>query len=242
VNLTLDVVGKSGRYHTLRSIVAFINLFDVIDITIGENSPIIFNPPIDTDTSTLHRVRELTQIPFGAKVRKNIPPRYGLGGGSSDAAAVLGLMTKLGLITREKALDVAKEVGADVPLFLYKPAPLLMEGFGERVKPVNLKIPQHLYLLLPPIGASTPEVYETFDLHPIDTDYTAQSIALGEVVMGNALSRAFGEITGISIPRGCHITGSGSGMICTNLPNRIPDQWEIIPVSTTEEGWVMCGG
>ena len=241
VNLTLDIVGKRGHYHTLRSIVTFINLFDVLDISFKEG-PIVFSPPIDTTHSTLHMVRDLTGIVFSAMVRKNIPPTYGLGGGSSDAAATLGLMMTLGLIDRKRALEVAQEVGADVPLFLHKPAPLLMEGIGEKVKPVDMEIPQKFYLLLPPVGASTPEVYRTFDLHPIHTDYTAQSIALGQVVMGNALSRAFTELTGIQIPKGCHITGSGSGIICTDIPTRIPDNWRIIPVSTVKKGWVICRG
>ncbi len=213
----------------------------MLDISFGEG-PIVFSPPIDTYRSTLHRVKELTGIAFSAMVRKNIPPRYGLGGGSSDAAAILGLMMELGLIDREKALEVAQGVGADVSLFLHKPAPLLMEGIGEKVKPVNIEIPQRLYLLLPPTGASTPEVYRTFDLHPIHTDYTAQSIALGQVVMGNALGRAFTELTGIQIPEGCHITGSGSGIVCIDLPTQIPDNWRIIPVSIVKEGWVMCRG
>jgi 4-diphosphocytidyl-2-C-methyl-D-erythritol kinase len=94
------------------------------------------------------------------RVRKAIPPEAGLGGGSSDAAATFkGLMALAGRIpSRETLLGMACDVGADVPFFSLN-VPALAEGFGERLTPVEWRVPFFALIVKPPFGLSTREGY-----------------------------------------------------------------------------------
>jgi 4-diphosphocytidyl-2-C-methyl-D-erythritol kinase len=99
-------------------------------------------------------------------VEKGIPVAAGLGGGSADAAAALGLAqaTLARPLGRDRLLELAFRVGADVPFFL-EPGPKLAEGAGERLTPVE--VPQDYWVVVAvPDGTvkpSTGQVYDRFD-------------------------------------------------------------------------------
>ncbi len=242
INITLDITGiRNDGMHTLRSIVTFINIFDTIYLTIGKEGDITFIGA-DIENSTVHRLKDLTGIPLSATIYKNIPIGRGLGGSSSNAGGLLALFTHLRLIEREKAKEIAPQIGADVSMYL-ETSPLLMEGIGEQITSMpHINIPKELYLLIPPFSASTPMVYRAWDENPIYTDYTSSFINGGNP--GNALSEAFSRIFGISLPSGVYLTGSGSSMFTLYPPTKIPDDWDIMLVSTVKKGWEMmeCGG
>lgn len=110
----------------------------------------------------LARLRERAGVSLGMTVElvKRIPSAAGLGGGSSDAAAALIAANELwGLAwTREQLVDVASEIGSDVPFFLYGRA-AFCRGRGEIIQTIRIDGPLHFVVLRPPAGLSTADVY-----------------------------------------------------------------------------------
>ena len=99
------------------------------------------------------------------EIKKNIPIAAGLGGGSSDAAAVLKGVNKLfGLrLSGRKLVSLGKELGADVPFFLLDEPFAAGAGKGDKLRKVRPgKRLWHL-LIYPGFGASTKEIYAAFD-------------------------------------------------------------------------------
>ncbi len=94
------------------------------------------------------------------RLEKQIPAPGGLGGGSSDAGAVLRGLQRLypGALPEARLPALAFDLGADVPYFL-QPLAALVEGAGERVQPLSGLPRLHLALALPVAGFSTAEVF-----------------------------------------------------------------------------------
>lgn len=82
------------------------------------------------------------------EIEKQIPIAGGMGGGSSDAAAVLSLLNRLHNtpLTFEKLSEIAKSLGADVPFFL-NPVPAFATGIGHQITPLK-GIPEHFTIPL----------------------------------------------------------------------------------------------
>ena len=94
-------------------------------------------------------------------LHKQIPVGAGLGGGSSNASTVLkGLNLLKGFpVTDEKLAELAGQLGSDCPFFLHK-TPMMMEGRGELLSPINVSLhPYYMVLLFPEINISTAEAY-----------------------------------------------------------------------------------
>jgi 4-diphosphocytidyl-2-C-methyl-D-erythritol kinase len=98
------------------------------------------------------------------RLRKRVPPAAGLGGGSSDAGAVLrGLAARFpDAYTRDDLAQLALGLGADVPYFL-DPRPALVRGVGERVEPLAGLGPLALVLANPGLPLTTAAVYAAYD-------------------------------------------------------------------------------
>ena len=103
-------------------------------------------------------------LPVKLRLEKRIPVGGGLGGGSSDAAAMLrGLDTLFGLGLSDATLaEIARPLGSDVP-FLVRGGSAVVEGLGERLTPMPLPSDTHLVLLLPDVSCPTGPVYRSFD-------------------------------------------------------------------------------
>lgn len=170
INLFLEVLNKrEDGFHNIQTIFQKINFCDSVCITkvsgggisIKTNCPQL---PVDKRNLAYLAAELLKQkYKFGGieiTIDKKIPLCSGLGGGSSNAAAVLSgidRLYKLGLKGRQ-LLDIAQELGSDVPFFVsgYKSA--LAEGRGEILTP--LKLPRYWFLLvLPDVGMSSKEAY-----------------------------------------------------------------------------------
>jgi 4-diphosphocytidyl-2-C-methyl-D-erythritol kinase len=173
INLNL-LVGprRPDGYHPLDSIVAKITLYDEVALALREDGTIRLNcggtdcGPDEENLALLAAklLAEGRDVP-GAQITlsKHIPPGRGLGGGSSDAAAVLvGLNELWGLGADEAHLSaLARQLGSDVPLFL-GPRAARMTGRGERLMPV--RVHEFLAVLLcPSFPCDTAEVYRAFD-------------------------------------------------------------------------------
>ena len=182
INLTLDVLGKrADGYHELASIMQMVDLYDTLCLTtLAEDrvSIVSTQPELNNDNNLAVRaaqaVRQRLSLSRGVQIElhKHIPMAAGLGGGSSNAAAVLLALRQwwqLPLST-EDMLSLAASLGSDVPFFLTEGL-ALCEGRGERLTPLPAYWPTSLRWLLlvkPAIGVSTATVFRNLPT----SDYT----------------------------------------------------------------------
>lgn len=176
-------------------------------------------------------------LPVQMKLSKRIPVGGGLGGGSSDAAAMLVATRALFSlpIDDNRLRELAMALGSDVAFFLTEregpaaPGPMsaIVEGFGERLRPVAAHA-AHLVLLFPDFGCPTGAVYRAFDaLTPAPLrDHEVRALALGDRLdsasLFNDLAPAaervapslgsLREQAARASAKPVHITGSGSTM------------------------------
>lgn len=145
LNLTLEVLGKrEDGYHEIRSVLQTINLCDDITfrssqaITVKSDMP-EWAPEKSLVIKAVSLLRETTGCSQGAalEISKRIPLVAGLGGDSSDAAAVLrGLNELWGLgLAHDELLQLAAELSSDVAFFL-NGGTALVKGRGEKVTPL----------------------------------------------------------------------------------------------------------
>ena len=174
VNLHLEVLEKRpDGYHEIQSLLQKIDLSDEVEVrgggegirlaAEGEAIPAGMDNLACRAAELFCRRAGVTEN-LGIRVRKRIPVAAGLGGGSSNAAAVLDSLNDLfrtGL-SRESLMEMGSRLGSDVPFFLFgKPA--LARGRGEKLSAVDLPERLGFLLLVPPFRISTPWAYETFD-------------------------------------------------------------------------------
>ncbi len=178
INLNLLVGPKrEDGYHPLDSLVAKVTLFDTIEIRPQEEAGIGFAcggaDCGEPARNLAYRAAALlaqgsTQPLPGVHItlEKAIPPGKGLGGGSSDAAAVLHAMNVFWRLRRTagELMSLAAQLGSDVPLFLGPPA-CRMTGRGEFIEPLAVA-PFFAVLVLPDCQCATPLVYRAFDDAP----------------------------------------------------------------------------
>lgn len=180
INLFLQVTGRrADGYHELFTLMCPLGLADRIRLsTAGSRIRVTCSDPaVPDDTSnTTHRAAEIFLLNLkkrrhspliGVKIAidKQIPVGAGLGGGSSDAAAVFrGLNRLLGCpFQTAELMEMGCEVGADVPFFIFG-QPALATGIGERLEPYRKLPPYWVLLFYPGVSVSTAEVYKNLDL------------------------------------------------------------------------------
>lgn len=163
VNLTLHVTGRrNDGYHLIDSLVAFADIGDRLTLETADRTSLeIMGPesamvPLGEENLVLQAVN-LARPDSGVRIRleKRIPIAAGLGGGSSDAAAVLR-----GLAALEPGCTPAPDaalLGADVPMCL-APGPQRAEGIGDRLSPIGIpSLPA--VLVNPRVPVSTAAVF-----------------------------------------------------------------------------------
>jgi len=160
VNLTLEVLAKrSDGFHEIRSVIQTINLCDSLRFRLSEaielkSSVSSWVPEESLVSKAIGLLRQATGCGKGAaiEVTKRIPSVSGLGGDSSDAAAILrGLNRLWGLgLSLEELVKLAWQLGSDVAFFFYGGMALL-EGRGERVTPLPPLPHMWVVLMMPPV-------------------------------------------------------------------------------------------
>lgn len=160
INLTLEVLAKRpDGFHEIRSVVQTINLCDSLHSQLSENIELMSSTPAWIPEESLvskavSLLQEATGCGKGATidVRKRIPLVSGLGGDSSDAAAILCGLNKLwGLgLSQEELVKLSWKLGSDVAFFFYGGTALL-EGRGERVTPLPPLPHMWVVLMMPPV-------------------------------------------------------------------------------------------
>ncbi len=162
INLSLHITGVRGdEYHELET--CFFPIYDLFDDVIVERDPEISGIEMLSNRSDLPcdntnlcvkalvNVCQILNIPcsgYRISLTKHIPIAAGLGGGSSDAAAVLLQMQRFypKELSMEKLAEIAVKIGADVPFFL-NPVPSIAKGVGEQLHTLST-YPVRLPLLL----------------------------------------------------------------------------------------------
>ena len=186
INLFLEILAKRpDGYHEIETLMSPIGLYDSLSFRPTESADILLDARWAAGTGLCHSggVQQLGDLPpaeknivhqaasllqersgceRGAEIRlaKRIPSAAGLGGASSDAAAVLvaaNIAWKLDW-PRERLMELAAELGSDIPFFLGRGS-AICRGRGERIEntgPIHL----HVVVARPPVGLSTSQVYK----------------------------------------------------------------------------------
>jgi 4-diphosphocytidyl-2-C-methyl-D-erythritol kinase len=157
INLTLEVLGRRpDGYHELASVFATIDLRDRVRVAAHRTAlDVRIAPDVGAtggDDLAARAVRALAEAnrraPFAhVRVRKRIPVAAGLGGGSSDAGAVLRALARLWQLDGRGLGVVGARIGSDVPFFASGAPYALVRGRGEQVEPLPAP-PAQLWIAL----------------------------------------------------------------------------------------------
>jgi 4-diphosphocytidyl-2-C-methyl-D-erythritol kinase len=167
VNLTLEVLSRrDDGYHTLRSVMVPVGLYDRIDLEPASVPSFRSSVASVEQGNLIERALERAGVTLPLEVRldKQIPVGGGLGGGSSDAAAVLraAMSGAFGAPAELDWLAVARELGSDVPFFLSGTA-ALVEGTGERVTALGALPAWWTVVAQPRVAVATADAYRRLD-------------------------------------------------------------------------------
>lgn len=169
LNLMLRVTGRrADGYHFLQTVVRFIDYGDTLTFRVREDGAVkrvndVAGVPAPDDLSVraARRLQQACGTRLGADVtlQKRLPLGGGLGGGSSDAATTLLALNNLWRagLPRERLLELALELGADVPVFVGGEN-ALVEGIGERLTPLDLPADWYV-VLIPPVAVPTARIF-----------------------------------------------------------------------------------
>ena len=179
VNLFLDITGRlENGYHTLNTVMQQISLADRVEITAEQGDGCIIqcsNPAIPCDERNIafkackafmEAVGEKAKITVS--IDKRIPVEAGLGGSSTDGAAVLrGLNILYGQpLTAEQLCEAGARLGADVP-FCLTGGTAVCTGIGDKCK--KIPTPENLFFVIikPDFANNTGEAYRLYDRKPL---------------------------------------------------------------------------
>ena len=172
LNLNLEIKNKnSSSLHEISSLIVPIDLYDEIDIVQNEEGfdQIHFDAyPHLSKESTIHkaliclRTHMSVENYFDIRIKKFIPLKAGLGGGSSDAAGVLKSISKILDISLPNNLTIAQEVGSDVPFFI-NGKPGIIKNVGDEIEDYDIEQEMFFLIIVPSFGMSTKAVFDEWD-------------------------------------------------------------------------------
>lgn len=173
LNLALNITGRRrDGYHLIDTVFQEISLYDDIDIR-GADRIDVDCPGIDPEHNivwpAVHAFFEATGIEGGARIRidKHIPSGAGLGGGSSDAAAVLCALNQMygHPLQPPELLRVGVRLGADVPACI-QGGTQRARGIGEVLTTISNRCRFKFLLVKPEQSISTKDAYDLYDRLP----------------------------------------------------------------------------
>lgn len=170
INLSLEVLNRRpDGFHNLRSVFQTISLFDTLDIDAerSRRRSVLVESDVEIPGENLivraaHAVLDAlrVQADVRCRLRKKIPMGGGLGGGSTDAAAVLRVLPELlgKPLPTERLIEIGAGLGSDVPVFLIG-GTVLGLGRGTELYPLPDLSPLPVLLVAPPVHVSTADAY-----------------------------------------------------------------------------------
>lgn len=212
LNLTLDITGtRADGYHNMDMLMSTISLCDTVTVS-KQPTKITITCSDDTLPTDEKNIAHKAAAAFFAytKLRggchidivKQIPAQAGLGGGSSDGAAVLVALNRLynTALTQTKLGEIGAQVGADLP-FLSVGGAARVRGIGDLITALS-DLPQCAFVVcMPKQGISTKEAFAAFDClknpQRPNTDRAQQGIDTNDYLklaqnLGNAMELAMG--------------------------------------------------
>ena len=194
INLGLQVTGRRpDGFHELVTVMQTLELADEVSV---ESAPTVSGRPSLPDLAAeddlalraAHLLRRTLGVTAGAhvSVEKRIPAAAGLGGGSSDAAAVLAALNRLWEthVGHPRLVQVAAELGSDVP-FLVRGGTALATGRGEHLSDLPPAPMRHVALVRPDAPLATAAVYA--ELRPSEWSDGTQTLALAQAIAAGKL-------------------------------------------------------
>jgi len=246
LNLTLEVLSKqSNGMHEIESHFQLINLFDRLTIQKTENqfSSVKTNALVDIDNENniAYQVIEALSglmnqdLYCDVFIEKNIPMGGGLGGGSSNAAAVLiGINALFALnLGIAELIRIGKKIGADVPFFIFG-RNALAKGIGDKLEEVKC-VSKKFLVISPNIHSSTKDMFLKWDSlneqmllsHPRKNENSFLEIFLQQQPEVKEIYQELSEICPM------RLSGTGSTFFCTynneieieKTLKKIPTKW-----------------
>ncbi|GIW47602.1 MAG: 4-diphosphocytidyl-2-C-methyl-D-erythritol kinase [Deltaproteobacteria bacterium] len=206
INLTLDVLWKRpDGYHEIVSVMQPVSVFDEVRVSIEEGEGIEVESRelriMDVRDNLAWKAADLFLRECGEKnkrvnvnIRKRIPVGAGLGGGSSNAAAVLvGLNRLLRAFGEDELIRMSASIGADVAFFIHSRSAIAC-GIGEKITLLR-NFPNFYYVIVNPgFEVSTKEIYKLWDkigkvrsLDDLKLEDTIHLFKRGEFPLSNSL-------------------------------------------------------
>ncbi|MCD6156300.1 MAG: 4-(cytidine 5'-diphospho)-2-C-methyl-D-erythritol kinase, partial [Candidatus Atribacteria bacterium] len=163
-------------YHNIVSVMQKISLSDELRVSFpasedkvicSENIPTDENSPLRKVLELVRKVKpSLREFSFEIRILKRIPQQSGLGGASSNVGTLLKALNeifRLGL-EEKNLIELAIQLGSDVPFFVSDCVFALVKGKGETVIPISDPPQRELVLICPSFGISTAWAYQIWDL------------------------------------------------------------------------------
>lgn len=175
INLFLRVVGeRANGYHDIVTLMCRVDLSDTVTLSFDQSHISVHCSHPEVPEGRANLAYKAAALFFEAlsghggvaiSIEKQIPVAAGLGGGSSNAAAVLmGLNQHHGFpFSNNELMDMGLQVGADVPFFLFGHS-AIARGIGERLERFCGVPSWSVVLVCPKIQISTEWVYKHFTL------------------------------------------------------------------------------
>jgi 4-diphosphocytidyl-2-C-methyl-D-erythritol kinase len=171
INLSLKIVGKVSLFHEIESIVSFLDLHDEILIKSikNKNHKIKFIGKFSNNINSNNTISKLLKVideknllkknKFEIIVKKNIPSKAGLGGGSMNAANILKFLIKKNFvkISKKEIFKISRTIGSDVILGIYSNNLILKSD--NTIKEFLGKKNIFTLIVKPSFGCSTKEIY-----------------------------------------------------------------------------------
>ena len=232
LNLSLDVVGLlPGGYHALDMVMQAVDLYE--QVTLRRSGELLLRAPgsrVPTGPkNTAYKAAlaffQYTGLLTGADItlRKSVPVRAGMGGGSADAAAVLVGLNALyaARLSMSELCALGAGVGADVP-FALMGGTCRVQGLGDLLKPLPPCPPCWFVAVMPGYGISTPAAFAAYDRvgSPTHPDCAAQEAAIraGDLAglcsaAGNALEACAGGADTVPLKERLLALGAGAALM-----------------------------
>lgn len=211
INLGLRVLGRRpDGYHDLRSLFAPLTVGDelVYETTLHGWEGRCDRPDVPMGEGALvEKAFRFASRALGYEgglrlnLKKEIPLGAGLGGGSSDAAAVMRIVERCTghEISPDAYTEIAFTIGADVPFFL-KDGLKWVEGIGEKVTPVSVMPRLSILLVNPGISISTQWVYKNLKPEVLTTPRSAASLPTAFASVADLLPFLTNDLESVVLP------------------------------------------